>query len=219
MSGTKATFIEQWCRARGLRSICMDYRGHGQSAGRFEALALSDWIDDARRVLMAVAPEEVVLVGSSMGGWIACALAREFASFAGRTTLVGLLGIASAPDFTDTLADNLDDEQRLALETTGMALRPSRYGDGPYPITRALLEDGATQRVLDRPLPLKCPVRLVHGSADADVAWHRSALLLSHMTAEDAELVIVKDADHRLSEPRSLERIGELLATLTGRAD
>lgn len=216
MSGNKAHYIESWCVERGLASICLDYRGHGLSEGRFEDLTLSDWLMDARAVLETVSPETVVLVGSSMGGWIASLLARELAAGGvGAVKLAGLMGIAAAPDFTDSLADTLGDAGRMVLAATGIAMRPSRYGDGPYPITQALLDDGATQRIFDRPFAPGCPVRLIHGSDDADVPWQRSERLFSHLDADDAELVLVKNGDHRLSEPANLARIGELLGYLT----
>jgi pimeloyl-ACP methyl ester carboxylesterase len=201
MEGTKAVFLHDWARREGRAFIRFDYSGHGQSSGRFEGGCIGDWAEDAAAIL-GLANGPVVLVGSSMGGWISFLLSRQFPE-----RIAGLVTIAAAPDFTeDAMWDRFDAETRLRLMQTGQILLPSDYGD-PYPITRRLIEDGRNRLVLRSPLNLHCPVRFLQGTADADVDASVAIRLLEHATGPDLRLTLVKDADHRFSTPECLALI------------
>ena len=211
MGGTKAVALEAWARARGRAFLRFDYTGHGDSSGAFENGTIGDWAQDARDVLGALTQGPQILVGSSMGGWIALLIAREMPE-----KVAGLVGIAAAPDFTeDSMWAGFDDRQRTALMTTGRVELPSEYDDGPYVITRNLIENGRTRLVLRDPLPLPFPVRLLHGTADVDVAMSRPMAILEHAECDDLRLTYVKGADHRFSTPaclRLIERTVEEIA-------
>jgi pimeloyl-ACP methyl ester carboxylesterase len=207
MTGTKALFLEARCRAAGRAFLRFDYRGHGASPGRFEDGTISAWTEDALLAVDSVAGGPVVLVGSSMGVWIALrvALARP-------DRAAGLVGIAGAPDFTqDLLPARLGPEAMAAIRRDGLVRVPSAYSDSPYVYTRALVEDGERARVLGRPIPFRGPVHLLHGMADPDVPWSKSLAVLEALEGADARLVLVKDGDHRLSRPQDLELIGREL--------
>lgn len=209
MGGTKALWLADWARARGRAFVRFDYRGHGVSSGRFEEGCLGDWIDDAAEVFSRLTEGQVVLVGSSMGGWIALHLAQRFAP-----RVAGLVGIAAAPDFTeDGMWAAMDAAARAALVRDGQILRPSEYGE-PYVITRRLIEDGRDHLVLRRPLALACPVRLIQGTDDPDVPMAVALRLLGHLDCSDAQLTLVKGGDHRLSTPADLALLGRTLDAL-----
>jgi pimeloyl-ACP methyl ester carboxylesterase len=203
MTGTKALFLEARARDRGRAFLRFDYGGHGQSTGDFVRLGIADWRDDALAVLDALTEGPQVLVGSSMGGWIALLAAR-----ARPARVAGLVLIAPAPDFTeDLILPGLTAADRAALDRDGFVARPSQYSDDPYLYTRALMEQGRANLVLRAPLPLPFPVRLLHGTADADVPPAVALRLLDHATGPDIRLTLVKDADHRFSSPACLDMI------------
>lgn len=207
MQGTKALWLEDWARARGRAFLRFDYSGHGQSSGAFEEGAIGDWLADARAVIERLSEGPQVLVGSSMGGWISLLLARELP---GR--VAGLVTVAAAPDFTRRgFWEGFSEQQRAALLRDGRVEIPSDYGDGPYVITRRLIEEGRAHLVLDRPLRLACPTRLLQGTADADVPMSWALDLLAHADGPDLRLVLVKGADHRFSSPDCLDLIGRTL--------
>lgn len=207
MSGTKALWLENWARGRGRAYLRFDYRGHGLSSCAFEEGCIGDWADDAAEVLARLTTGPQVLVGSSMGGWIALLLARRHPE-----RVAGLVGIAAAPDFTeDSLWPGFSAEERQALEREGRVARPSAYSDEPYVYTRRLIEDGRRHLVLREPLRLDCPVRLLQGTADVDVPPSVALRLLDHVEGPDARLTLVKGADHRFSGPRELALIGRTL--------
>jgi pimeloyl-ACP methyl ester carboxylesterase len=209
MTGTKAEFLAGWCEARGTPFLRFDYSGHGASAGRFEDGTIGRWTEDAAAVIGALAPGPQVLVGSSMGGWIALLLAR-------RLPIRAFVGIAPAPDFTEDLIwAQLAPEQRAAIERDGLWLAPSAYGD-PYPITRALIEDGRRHLMLRAPIPLDVPVRILQGLEDPDVPWEHALRLARAITGRDVRVHLIKDGDHRLSRPQDLALLGETLAPLLG---
>jgi pimeloyl-ACP methyl ester carboxylesterase len=207
MTGAKAVHLERHCAARGQGYVRFDYRGHGASAGRFEDGCVGDWAADALAVLDAVPPPgPVVLVGSSMGGWIMLlvALARP-------ERVRGLVGIAPAPDFTeDLIRPGLGPSQIEALARDGLFLAPSAYGE-PTPITRRLLEDGAGRLLLRGPLPIRCPVHLLHGQKDPDVPWQTSLRLAAALESPAVTVELVKDGDHRLSRDEDLRRLAAAL--------
>lgn len=207
MTGSKAEFLAGWCEARGTPFLRFDYSGHGASGGRFVGGTIGRWAEDAACVLDALAPGPQVLVGSSMGGWIALLLAR-------RRPPCALIGIAPAPDFTEDLMwAEFSPEVRATIERDGVWHRPSEYG-APYPITHALIEDGRTHLLLRAPLAIDVPVRILQGQRDADVPWRHALRIGEALTGEDVRIHLVKDGDHRLSRPQDLALLGETLAPL-----
>lgn len=214
MTGTKALYLEAWAQARGQAFLRLDYSGHGASSGAFEEGCIGDWAEDALAAVGALTAGRQVLVGSSMGGWIALLLARA------RPDLVaGLVGIAAAPDFTeDSLWAGMTPAERARLTVEGRIERHSAYSDAPYVFTRRLVEDGRRHLVLRAPLVLGCPLRLLQGTADDDVPPAVALRLFDHVQAPDARLVLVKGADHRFSSPECLQLLAQTVADLTGRA-
>ncbi|MSO76154.1 MAG: alpha/beta hydrolase [Alphaproteobacteria bacterium] len=209
MTGAKATRLEAFCRDAGRQYTRFDYRGHGQSAGRFEAGTISLWRDDALAVLDRVTEGPQILVGSSMGGWLMLlvALARP-------ERVRGLVGIAAAPDFVARMVAGFDAGQRRDLAERGMTSRPSPYSPTPYPITRALIEDGRCHLLLDRPIELAIPVRLLHGLADDSVPWRVSLALAERLASADVRVSLVKGGDHRLSNAADLDLLTATVAEI-----
>ena len=202
MTGAKAVRLEQHCARRGQAFVRFDYRGHGASAGRFEDGCISDWGDDAIAVVDNATDGRLVLVGSSMGGWIMLLVALRRP---GR--VAGLVGIAPAPDFThDLILPKLTAAHRNLLDRDGLFHAPSAYGE-PTPITRRLLEDGERHLVLHAPLPIRCPVHLLHGQQDPDVPWQTSLRLAACLESRSVTVELIKDGDHRLSREEDLRRI------------
>jgi pimeloyl-ACP methyl ester carboxylesterase len=211
MTGDKATALAAFCARRGQAMLRFDYSGHGTSGGRFEDGTIGRWTDDALVLIDRQTTGPLVLVGSSMGGWIAllAALARP-------DRVAALLGIAAAPDFTEALMwEAMTFDERATLMRDGLLHVPSQYGD-PYPITRALIEDGRTRLLLKDPIVLDCPVRLLHGQRDPDVPWEIALRVAEQVTSEDVQVVLVKDGDHRLSRPEDLELLCRTLGALLG---
>lgn len=210
MSGSKATTIETFCRDRGQAFLRFDYRGHGASAGRFEDGTIGLWAGDALAAFDRLTEGPQVLVGSSMGGWIAL-----LAALARRERIAGLVGIAAAPDFTeDLLWAVLPPEQRAALARDGIMHVPSQYSEHPYSITLKLIEDGRQHLVLRDPIDLTCPVRLLHGMQDPDVPWQRSLLIADKLAGSDVRVHLIKDGDHRLSRQQDLRLLCRVVEEL-----
>jgi len=200
MGGTKAVHLEAWAKSRGRAFLRLDYSGHGQSSGEFEEGAIGDWAEDAEAAVSALTEGAVLLVGSSMGGWISLLLAQRIARVA------GFVGIAAAPDFTeDSMAAGFSPQQHDEMERWGRVVLPSDYG-APYVITRRLIEDGRNHLVLREPLRDIGPVRLLQGTADEDVDRTVALRLLDHLTG-DVRLTLVRGADHRFSDPDCLALI------------
>ncbi len=209
MQGTKALALEDWARRRGQAFLRFDYSGHGESSGAFTDGCIGDWAEDARAVIEALTEGPQVLVGSSMGGWISALLTREIPE-----RIAGFVGIAAAPDFTeDSMWASFDAGQRAQLQQEGVVYLPSEYGE-PYAITRRLIEDGREHLVLRQPLPMPFPVRLLQGSADADVDMSVALRLFEHIDGQDVRLNIVKGADHRFSSPECLALIEASVAEI-----
>ncbi|TCP41769.1 alpha/beta fold hydrolase [Rhodovulum marinum] len=203
MEGTKAVHLAAWARAQGRAFLRFDYSGHGQSAGAFADGCIGDWAADAAAAITALTEGPQVLVGSSMGGWIALLLARAMPD-----RVAGLVGIAAAPDFTeDSMWAGFTPAQRAEVLDRGRIEIPTDYGDTPYTITRRLIEDGRENLVLREALPLPFPVRLLQGTADADVDLSVPLRLVEHAEGADIRLTLVKGADHRFSEPDTLALI------------
>ncbi len=203
MTGTKAEALAEWAQARGRAYVRFDYLGHGASSGDFAAGTITRWRDDALAVLEELTAGDLVLVGSSMGGWIAC-----LAAMAAPERIKGMVLIAPAPDFTEKLmGPEIPPEGRAALAADGVWLRPSEYGD-PYPITRALLEDGARWSILGgEAIPIEAPVRILQGGDDPDVPWRHALELANTLKGDDVVFTLIRDGDHRLSRPQDIARL------------
>ncbi len=210
MRGTKATEVWQTCREMNISCLLLDYSGHGDSGGRFENGTIGRWTADALAVIdRIVADRQLLLVGSSMGGWVGL-----LAALARKNRVAGLIGIAAAPDFTETLMwANFTFEQRAAIMEHGRIELPNPYGE-PTPITRALIEDGRQHMLLTAPIALTCPVRLLQGQRDAEVPWEMALRIAERLDSEDVRIHLVKDGDHRLSRPEDLRLLRMVLGGL-----
>jgi pimeloyl-ACP methyl ester carboxylesterase len=209
MKGTKALALDAWAAEQGRACVRFDYSGHGESGGKFVDGTIGRWLEDSRAVFEQFCRGPQVVVGSSMGGWMALLLAREVAKLAAGASLAGLVLIAPAPDFTEELMwKGFSPEIRRQIEETGAWLRPSQYGDGaPYPITRALIEEGRNHLLLGSAIDVGCPVRILQGAQDPDVPWQHAFKLVQRLPAEDVVLTMIQDGDHRLSRPQDIARI------------
>lgn len=215
MTGTKALALEAACKGAGRAFTRFDYFAHGASSGAFTEGTIGRWSEDAIAVLDELTEGPQVLVGSSMGGWIMllAALARP-----GRVH--ALVGIAAAPDFTEDLMwDRMDERVKATLQKDGVYFEPSEYDEEPYPITLRLIEEGRGHLLLRSPIPLRCPVRLIHGLEDPDVPWDQSLRLARALEGPDVTVTLVKDAVHRLAEPRDIARLIATVEELCGLVD
>jgi len=212
MKGTKAEALSAWAHENGRACVRFDYSGHGESGGDFRAGTIGRWLEESLAVFSAYCAGRQVVVGSSMGGWIALLLARELRRLkaAGKAPPGGIAGmvlIAPAVDFTEVLMwQRFPDAAKSELEQNGVWLRPSEYGE-PYPITRGLIEDGRKHLLLGGMIETGCPVRILQGVQDPDVPWNHAVELTSRLAQDDVVLTLVKDGDHRLSRPEDLERL------------
>jgi pimeloyl-ACP methyl ester carboxylesterase len=210
MTGTKAAFLEETCREAGISYLRFDYTGHGASSGDFLKGSIGAWTRDAIDILDRLTEGPQILIGSSMGGWIMLnvAMARQ-------ARVHALIGIAAAPDFTEDLmwqAMTLAEQEQLMRD--GQIEQPNDYSDEPYLITRRLIIDGREHLRLRSPLPLQVPVRLLHGMQDTDVPWQVGQRLIEHIGSDDAELLLIKNGDHRLSDFPHLEKLSATLRAL-----
>jgi alpha-beta hydrolase superfamily lysophospholipase len=214
MLATKAGHLADWALSNGRAFTRFDYSGHGESGGRFEDGTIGRWLEETLAVIDHVVQGRPLLVGSSMGGWVALLAARRLAE-TGRAP-AGLVLIAPAVDFTERLmwAAFPDDVRREIMEA-GSWMRPSDYSPDPYPITRALIEDGRRHLLLDKALGLGCPVHILQGMADPDVPWQHAMALVEHLASDDVTVTLVKDGDHRLSRPQDLAKLVEAVETLS----
>jgi len=209
MTGTKALALDAWAAERGRACVRFDYSGHGESGGKFAVGTIGRWLEESLAVFEQFCRGPQVVVGSSMGGWIALLLAREAAKRATAAAMGGLVLIAPAPDFTEELMwKGFSPEIRQEIEDKGVWFRPSQYGDGtPYPITRELIEEGRNHLVLGSAINVGCPVRILQGAQDPDVPWQHAFRLVQRLPAEDVVLTMIQDGDHRLSRPQDIARI------------
>src|SRR6202790_1600435 len=208
MRGTKALALDAWAAERGRACVRFDYSGHGESGGAFIDGTIGRWLEESVAVFEHFCAGPQVVIGSSMGGWMALLLAREMAKHAGsRASLAGLALIAPPPDFTELLMWNgFSPEVKTQIETEGVWLRPSQYGE-PYPITRALIEEGRTHLLLGSAIEAGCPVRILQGAQDPDVPWQHAFALAHRLPSDDVVLTMIQDGDHRLSRPQDIARI------------
>ena len=217
MTSTKASALAAWASQQGLAALRFDYSGHGRSDGRLQDGTISRWLEEAEAVFTQLSRGPQVLVGSSMGGYIALLLLRSLlarsASEAQRVRALVL--IAPAWDMTELMWKNLPASARQAIEETGVYLRPSRYGDGPYPITRGLIEDGRRHLIGNTPFDPGRPLHIVHGLQDPDVPWEHTLDLVAHLSGDWARVSAVPDGEHRLSRPQDLSLLLEIVASFT----
>lgn len=203
MTGTKAQSLAAWARDRGRAFARFDYFGHGASSGDFCDGTITRWREDALAVIDELTDGPLILVGSSMGGWIAC-----LAALSRPERIKALVLVAPAADFTQKLIEpTLTDAARQAIRETGACTRPSDYGDEGCPITRALLEDGARWSILGAPIAITAPVRILQGGRDPDVPWRHALDLAQAITGDDVVFTLIRDGDHRLSRPQDLARL------------
>jgi pimeloyl-ACP methyl ester carboxylesterase len=210
MTGTKALYLEEYCRVRGRAYVRFDYFGHGASSGDFALGTIGRWRGDAVAVIDSLTEGPQILVGSSMSGWIMllAALARPH-------RIAGLVGIAGAPDFTeDLLWTRLSPAQRSEIEEQGRVVLPSEFDPAGYLYTRALIEDGRKHLLLGKPIPIDVPVRLLHGMRDESVPWQLSLRLAERLTSRDVAVTLLKDGDHRLSTQADLALLAQTLDAL-----
>ena len=203
MRGGKAEAVWGWAREHGRACLRFDYSGHGESGGAFEEGSISRWASDAQFMLTRLTQGPQILIGSSMGGWIAGLVAKRAPE-----RCAGMALIAPAPDFTtELMAPQFSNAQRIALDRDGRIALPSEYSDAPTVITKALIEDGARNRILDKRIPVSGPVRILHGMADRDVPWSHGLRMADALTSDDVVVTLVKGGDHRLSDDAGLARL------------
>jgi pimeloyl-ACP methyl ester carboxylesterase len=203
MEGGKAVALDAWAETQGRAMLRFDYGGCGASAGAFETQSLADWRNDVLAMIDAFSEGPVVLVGSSMGGWLMLLAALSWPE-----RIAGLVGIAPAPDFTSW---GFTQDQKMTILQAGKLEEPSPYGDQPYVTTRTFWESGESLRLLHADIDINCPVRILHGQADPDVPWAWSLELMKKLRSADVQATFVKDGDHRLSRPQD---IALLIATV-----
>lgn len=206
MAGGKATAVFDWARAQGRACLLLDYSGCGESSGAFAEGTLSRWREEVIALIEAYCPGPVVLIGSSMGGWLMLLVALELQS-----RVAGLIGIAAAPDFTDW---GFDAEQKALLATGETLFEDNPYGPEPTPTHAAFWQDGERLRLLDHEIALDCPVRLLHGQADPDVPWQVSLRLAEALRSADVQVTLIKDGDHRLSRDADIALLLRTVAAL-----
>ncbi|WP_054312575.1 alpha/beta hydrolase [Mesorhizobium sp. 1M-11] len=217
MLGTKAETLADWADRSRHAFLRHDYSGHGESGGDFNEGTISTWLAQSLAVFRQHAKGKQILVGSSMGAWIALRMAQELRK-AGDDRVAGLVLLAPAPDFTAELIEpTLTDTQRRDLAEKGFFAEPSEYSDQPYVYTRALIEDGRDNLVMTGPIDTHCPVHVIQGLADPDVPHTHALKLVSHLPADDVTLSLVPEGDHRLSRPQDLELLVRAVETLVER--
>jgi len=220
MTGSKAGALARWAAEKGAGCLRLDYSGHGRSEGRFEDGTLTRWLEEARALVEAQTQGPVVLVGSSMGGHIALLLLRQLMAEAPEEAqrIAGLVLIAPAWNMTELMWAGLPAAARREIEEKGVYLRPSHYGDGPYPITRTLIEDGRRHLLGPEPFDPGRPVRILHGLQDPDVPWEHTLDLVALLAGDWTRVSAVPDGEHRLSRPQDLELLTETVGELVGAA-
>jgi len=211
MTSTKVQFLSDWAQTFGHAILRFDYSGHGLSEGDLLTATVGDWLEEARALLACVGERRVVLVGSSLGAWIALLLARALPRDA---RLTGLVLIAPAWDMTEALMwEKMSERTRAKVETEGVFYAPSNYED-PYPITKILVEEGRNHLLGEGDIAIDAPLRILQGMRDEDVPWQHACALVDLLAGNDVELTLVKDGDHRLSGPKDLQRLSRTIEAL-----
>lgn len=208
MTSSKAEALDGWAAREGRGFVRFDYSGHGRSSGEFVDGTIGQWLEDALTVIRTATRGPLLLVGSSMGGWIALLVARALASHGEAGRLAGAVLIAPAVDFTHRLMwERFTPEIRAAIVADGLWLRPSPYGDAPYPVTRRLIEEGRDHGLLDTMIETGCPVHILQGMRDDEVPWTHAMALVEHLASDPVSITLVRDGDHRLSRDEDLVRL------------
>ena len=208
MKGTKAEALDRWAEKEGRACLRFDYSGHGESGGIFTDGTIGRWLEESLAVYLRFAQGPQVLIGSSMGGWLALLMARALSQRSDAAPIAGMVLIAPAVDFTEELMwKQFPDAIKREFEQNGCWMRPSAYDEEPYPITRALIEDGRKYLLLGGLIETGCPVHILQGVEDPDVPWRHAVELVSRFSRDDVVLTLIKDGDHRLSRPEDIERL------------
>lgn len=208
MKGTKAEALDGWAESAGRACVRFDYSGHGESGGEFTEGTMSRWLEESLAVYTRFSRGPQIVVGSSMGGWLALLLARALAARKDAAPIAGMVLIAPAVDFTEELMwKEFSDATRREIGQKGFWMRPSAYGEEPYPITLGLIEDGRKHLLLGGLIETRCPVHILQGVEDPDVPWRHAVELVSRFSRDDVVLTLIKDGDHRLSRPEDIERL------------
>ncbi len=210
MDGTKSLYIEQQCKKRGQEFLRFDYSGHGKSDGKFIDGTISSWKNDALAILDNIIKTDVILVGSSMGGWISLLLLLERQS-----RIKGVVGIAAAPDFTKDIEVQLTDQQLEIIKEKGRIEVPNDYSDEPYIFTHDLIEDGRKQSLLGKSYNVSVPIILIQGKLDISVPWKKAIKIKECFNGEEAEIIFIDDGDHRLSRSQDLEIIYQQIVAMS----
>ncbi|WP_051630383.1 alpha/beta hydrolase [Afifella pfennigii] len=220
MQGSKAEALDAFAAATGHAATRFDYSGHGRSGGDFLDGTISRWLEEALAVFDAFAQGPQILVGSSMGGWLALLLAKALRERGEAGRLAGLILIAPAVDMTKALmSDHFGDAEWAEMERTGRVTQPSDYSEEPYVLTKALIEDGAKHLFGEAPIETGCKVHIIQGMEDTDVPYSHAEKLADRLCFDDVVLTLVRDGDHRLSRPQDLERLCAALAKMAGGQD
>jgi pimeloyl-ACP methyl ester carboxylesterase len=215
MRSTKASFLDEYCAREGRACLRFDYSGHGESAGTFESGTIGAWLEEALAIIRAETAGPQILVGSSMGGWLALLAARAFADRGEFDRLAGLVLIAPAVDMTERLMfEKFSPAARAALETEGLCRIHSVYSEAPYAITKRLIEEGRRHLMLEAPIRTHCPVHILQGMRDEDVPWQHAMALVERLAGDPVVLSLVKDADHRMSRGADLALLAQAIETV-----
>ncbi len=208
MKGTKAVALDAWAAENGRACVRFDYSGHGESGGAFTDGTIGRWLEESVAVYTRFAKGPQVVIGSSMGGWLALLLARVIATRTDVAPLAGMVLIAPAVDFTEELMwKQFSPAMKKEVEEKGCWMRPSQYGEEAYPITKSLIEDGRNHLMLGGLIETRCPVHILQGVQDPDVPWRHAEALVTRLSRDDVVLTLIKDGDHRLSRPEDIERL------------
>ena len=208
MKGTKAEALDAWAETQGRACVRFDYSGHGESGGEFTEGTIGRWLEEGLAVYTRFAQGPQVVIGSSMGGWLALLMAARLRAVKESAPLTGMVLIAPAVDFTEELMwKSFPDAIKREIENKGSWMRPSQYSEAPYPITRRLIEDGRKHLLMDGLIETGCPVHILQGVQDPDVPWRHAVELVSRFARDDVVLTLIKDGDHRLSRPEDIERL------------
>jgi len=208
MKGTKAVALDDWAKAQGRACLRFDYSGHGESGGAFTDGTIGRWLAETVAVYRQFAKGPQVVIGSSMGGWLALLLAARLRELKGSAPIAGMVLIAPAVDFTEELMwKQFPDAIKREIEEKGAWMRPSAYSEEPYPITRGLIEEGRKHLLLGGLIETGCPVHILQGVQDPDVPWRHAQELVARFARDDVVLTLIKDGDHRLSRPEDIERL------------
>lgn len=219
MLGTKAEWLERYASDKGVAFLRHDYSGHGESGGEFRDGTISLWLQQSLAVFRQFSSGPQILVGSSMGGWIALRMIQELQKSGDRERVAGLVLIAPAPDFTSELVEpQLTHDQRRQIAERGYMEEPSDYSPEPYIYTKALLEDGRTNQVLKGVIQTDCPVHILQGMEDKDVPYTHALRLVDHLPVDDVTITFVRDGDHRLSRPQDLELLDRTVSSIVDRS-